>query len=222
MFNYAKTPSGGLFRTRTPLKRASVRSQEARPLDFEQEAEPLLALLYKKAKATGEWRHFLCVALGCYTMYRMNDWRHLKWSDVVDSDWRPLLEVAVSRERKTGKARTVVVSNNFRGHVKRAIELANPTDLSAFIFESPMKPGCPLSGRRFNQILERIAADYAMPHFSTHSLRKSGARQVFENLGGDFEALCTVQRLLNHSNSTTTLRYIGITTAKMNKATSTL
>ena len=51
------------------------------------------------------------------------------------------------------------------------------------------------------------------PNFSTHSLRKCWARQVYENenaMGRGEMALLKLSELMNHSDPSITRRYIGL------------
>ena len=47
-------------------------------------------------------------------------------------------------------------------------------------------------------------------HISTHSLRKSGSRFIWENNGHSDEYLIKLSSILNHSSTTITRRYLGI------------
>jgi integrase len=47
-------------------------------------------------------------------------------------------------------------------------------------------------------------------NISTHSLRKSGSRFIWENNGHSNECLIKLSSILNHSSTSITRRYLGI------------
>jgi len=53
-------------------------------------------------------------------------------------------------------------------------------------------------------------------HFSTHTMRKTFGRKVFESAGTDAPlALMRLQTLFNHASLTITKRYLGITDSEL-------
>jgi len=95
--------------------------------------------------------------------------------------------------------------------------------------------GCPTSGylfvnkhgekitdRYINMLLKDIQVTYLgssrVEHCSSHSLRKAFAYDFYKTHGKNIYALNTLQKILNHSNVSITLNYLGISQKEMNKA----
>jgi integrase len=72
-----------------------------------------------------------------------------------------------------------------------------------------------MSRVRFWQILNAAAGKIGLGHIGTHTLRKTFGYHVFVRSKGN---LALVQKLLNHSSSAETLRYIGLTQEELNNA----
>ena len=162
-----------------------------------------------------DYKDVCIIALGAFTMYRSGDIRKMKWSHFFDSNGQCKEFIAISAEVKTYKGRTIMIADR----LKSVLEICfneSCDDVSDYIL--PNLDGKPMSQRMMNKRITMIAAQFRMKHFSTHSLRKAGARQMYDLMGADFEALMHVQLLLNHANPRTTMRYIGITDEKINRA----
>jgi integrase len=65
------------------------------------------------------------------------------------------------------------------------------------------------------RLLKKAAESIGLDNIGTHSLRKTFGYQVYKKSGCD---LGLVQKLMNHSTSRVTLRYIGIDREAMDDA----
>ena len=67
--------------------------------------------------------------------------------------------------------------------------------------------------RHTNRLLQIGAKEIGIrkKNISTHSLRKSGARFIWEEFNKSDESLIKLSMVLNHSSSAITRRYLGIT-----------
>ncbi|GAT63394.1 phage integrase family protein [Paludibacter jiangxiensis] len=73
--------------------------------------------------------------------------------------------------------------------------------------------GTVYSIQRINIILKEIKVNYNLKidHFSSHSLRKTFGRAVYNNSGNNAEfALVKLSELFNHSDVRTTRKYLGL------------
>jgi integrase len=70
----------------------------------------------------------------------------------------------------------------------------------------------PITRQHAYYIISEAAGKVGLKNIGTHSLRKTFGYHVFKRSGGN---IALVQKLLNHSNSAATLRYIGIDKEQM-------
>ncbi len=169
-----------------------------------QEAQTLLKLL--KADERHETR--LMFALGFYTGLRISDILRLTWADVLEKK-----EIIV-QEKKTGKTRKMQVHHDLALIFKEAEAALKPTP-AAHIFTSKKGPaiGQPLTVVGANLRIKDALLDYGIKtqNASSHCLRKTFARRVYEVNHQSEGALILLSEVLNHDGPATTRRYIGLT-----------
>ena len=115
------------------------------------------------------------------------------------------------REKKTGKRRVVRINNDFQRHINNCYRALKVEDDTEKCFLSQKKSV--YSIQRVNAILKEIKRNYNLKiqNFSTHTLRKTFDRKVFESAGENANlALVKLSELFNHSNVSTTKIYLGI------------
>ena len=148
---------------------------------------------------------------GINTALRISDLLSLRICNVVDGSGN-LLDFVVVNEQKTGKAKQFPINRSIR----RAL-LAYLRTRPHFMLDEPLFPsrkgGFPISRWRARRILNMAGKAVGLDRIGTHSLRKTFGYHVYKKTGGN---LGLVQKLLNHSSSGTTLRYIGIDREEMN------
>ncbi len=147
----------------------------------------------------------LLVAFGCFFGLRISDVLSLKWEQVLDCD-----NLVIS-EKKTGKTREIKINAQLKMHINDCYNAIKPIKTEENIFLS--QKGTVYSIQRINIILKEIKRKYRLKinNFSSHSLRKSFGREVFNQSGSNAElALVKLSHLFNHSNTTITRRYLGI------------
>ena len=109
-------------------------------------------------------------------------------------------------EQKTGKRRKIVVNSVVKG----ALEAMEGTSVreerggAAFVSQK----GTVYSQQHVNRLMKKYF-DTSSRKISTHSMRKSFGRRVYEKSEG--KKLPMLQMQFNHSTPEVTLRYIGIT-----------
>lgn len=161
-------------------------------------------------------RDSLLFVMGINTALRVSDLLKLNVDDVQDDKGR-FLKAVTLKERKTGKVKEfplneavlkalkVYFDERFKG---RAADPGEP------LFVSP-KGGGALDRRQTWRILNEAGKAIGLAHIGTHTLRKTFGYHIFQRSGGN---LALVQKLLNHSSSGDTLRYIGIDREQMDAA----
>lgn len=146
-------------------------------------------------------RDLLLFTVGINVGLRISDLLLLKVGDVREKDADTLTE------GKTKKKRTVTLNDS----VKQAVATLIPADAADDDYLFPSRKGDKPIGRVqayriLNAAIVRAGLDNVYTSFGAHSLRKTFGYFAYES-GIDITLL---MRVLNHSSSRETLRYIGI------------
>lgn len=136
----------------------------------------------------------------------------LRISDLLGLTWEMVLsDTFTITEKKTKKKRTIKVNENFQKHIADCYKAMAIKDRNDYCFKS--KKGTIFSVQRINVKFKYIKVKYGVKinNFSTHTLRKTFGRKVFESAGEQSEmALVKLMELFNHSSVAITKRYLGI------------
>lgn len=161
--------------------------------------------LTHKLYKDGDYRMSLLVASGIMLGLRISDLLTLSWSQLLSR------EFAIT-EQKTGKIRRLTVNKDLLAHVKDCYSALRITDVHQPCFIS--RYGHIVSVQLVNRQLKTIKVRYHLKgNISTHSLRKTFARAIWERqnaLGNGSVALVYLQELLNHASPAISRRYLGI------------
>ncbi len=166
--------------------------------------------LIRRLYRDGDYRMSLLFGTGCFTGLRISDILTLTWSMLLNDDKFVLFE------KKTGKRRVVKINKGFQKHVKLCYDALNITNEDEKCFLSRKK--MVYSTQRINILFKEIKNKYSLKieHFSTHTMRKTFGRKVFESAGTDAPmAIMRLQTLFNQSSPTITKRYLGITDSEL-------
>ena len=161
--------------------------------------------LIRKLYRDGNYRMSLLIGCGCFFGLRISDILSLSWDMLLDSD------IFVLREKKTGKRRVVKINEDFQSHIKKCYDALGIRNKSEKCFLSRKK--VVYSTQRVNVLFKDIKKQYNLKieHFSTHSMRKTFGRKVYESANENANiALMRLSELFNHSNVATTKIYLGI------------
>ena len=163
--------------------------------------------LVRKLYRDGNYRASLLLGCGFFFGLRISDLRRLTWDQILDK------EEFVTIEQKTGKRRVVRINKGFQGHIRDCHTAMGVKDDARPCFLSRF--GSIISLQMVNREFKAIKVKYQLKidNFSTHSMRKTWARQIWEaeNANGRGEmALLKLSEILNHSAPNITRRYIGL------------
>ena len=161
--------------------------------------------LTRKLYRDGDYQMSLLIACGIFMGLRISDLLSLRWSQVLSDEF-------IINEKKTGKARRISINKDLRAHVEDCYTALRVTNASQPIFTN--RAGKVISVQMINRRLKGIKVKYNLKgNISTHSLRKTFARTIWErqnaNGNGDV-SLVYLSQLLNHSSLAITRRYLGI------------
>ena len=162
-------------------------------------------------QADGQHNVALMVAAGIYFGLRIGDTLKLTWGQITADSF-------TATEGKTGKVRCIAVHPDFAAVRDRYLatlhDHARPT-AGQYVFtpQRSHKRGQSISvtaaNKRFAAALNRHGITTANP--STHTLRKTFGRRVWETNGKSEAALVLLSDILNHGSIAVTRRYLGIT-----------
>ena len=161
--------------------------------------------LIRKLFKDRNYRMSLLIGCGCFFGLRISDILTLSWSMLLDDDKFTL------NEKKTNKRRTVKINSDFQRHIKHCHDALHITNDDEKCFLSKKK--MVYSTQRINMLFKEIKKKYNLKieHFSTHSMRKTFGRKVYESSGENANmALIKLSEIFNHSNISITKIYLGI------------
>ena len=161
--------------------------------------------LVRKLYRDGDYRISLLIGCGSFFGLRISDLRTLTWAMLLDD------ETFTINEKKTGKRRTVKINRDFQKHIQDCYKALKITDRNEKCFLSHKK--VVYSTQRINVLFKEIKTRYHLKveHFSTHTMRKTFGRKVFESAGENANmALMRLSELFNHSSPRITKIYLGI------------
>ena len=140
----------------------------------------------------------LLIEFGVKTLLRYSDLSRISWNDILNK------ETLILNEKKTNKRREITLGVSLRKRIEMVyneLKTPNPDDI---IFS--------YSIQYVNRILKEVGKSERIKNknISTHSFRKSGSRFIWEYNGHSDEYLIKLSSILNHSSTSITRRYLGI------------
>lgn len=161
--------------------------------------------LVRKLYRDKNYRISLLIGCGIFFGLRISDLLQLTWEMLLDKDAK-----FVITEKKTSKRREVRINKEFQKHIKDCYSALNIQNLNELCFLSGKNKV--YSTQWVNIVLKDLKNRYNLKidHFSTHSLRKTFGRKVFESSENAELALVKLMELFNHSSVSITKRYLGL------------
>lgn len=149
-------------------------------------------------------RDYLLFVMGINVGLRAGDLLSLRIGDVLEDG--KIKDGVTIKEEKTNKNRTFQINKS----ATEAIEMYLKTisyDANSYLFSSRKGNGALTVGSAHKIIKTFMRELKIKGNYGTHTLRKTFAYTAYNN----GIAVETLQKVLNHSSSAVTLRYIGIT-----------
>jgi len=153
----------------------------------------------------GNYNMSLLISIGSFWGLRISDILNLTWNQILNTEQLEILE------KKTGKRREIKINAQLQKHIAECYNAIQPRKIVSKCFLS--QKGTVYSVQRINVILKELKAKYniKIDHFSSHSLRKTFGRAVYNNSDNNAEfALVKLSELFNHSDVRTTRKYLGL------------
>ena len=161
--------------------------------------------LVRKLYRNKNYRISLLIGCGIFFGLRISDLLRLNWNMLLNKEAKFIMI-----EKKTGKRREVKINREFQKHIKDCYQALHIEDMDEPCFLSTKRK--PYSVQWINLVFKELKDLYNLriDHFSTHSLRKTFGRKVFESSDNAELALVKLMELFNHSSVNITKRYLGL------------
>ncbi len=158
------------------------------------------SMRYLKEKDGSNHKIAFLAICGIHFGLRISDLLRLKHKDLAGDT----IQLA---EKKTGKARTIRINDTVKEAYAMYASKLVQNEPEDFLFVSQKKR--PFSVRQVNRLLH---AAYAAKNksISSHSLRKTFGRRVWDRDNNSERALIMLSKLFNHTSTSTTRIYLGI------------
>jgi integrase len=154
--------------------------------------------LIRYYKKLGNHRMVLLIEFGIKTLLRYSDISRITWSDILGK------ETLILNEKKTNKRREITIGKTLRESIETTYNELKQPHSEEFVFQYSLQ--------HTNLLLKEGGKDVKIrnKNISSHSFRKSGSRYIWESNGNSDEYLIKLSSILNHSSTSITRRYLGI------------
>lgn len=175
-------------------------SSEVEPIKNVKDINKVKQYLYEKDNK----RDYCIFVVGINVGLRAGDLLCLKIGDVTDG--KRIFDGVSIKEKKTGKIKTFALNTSAKEAIQLYLDTLSWKGSNGYLFKS--QKGGHLGVRSLYYIIKRTMSELNIEgNYGTHSLRKTMAYHLYINS----VPLETIQKILDHSSSAITLRYIGIT-----------
>lgn len=143
---------------------------------------------------------------------RASDLVQLRWSYFYKDNmtFKESYTLQPKKTKNTGKFVTIFFNRTVKKAIENYVDDYPIEDLNGHLFKS-RKGDNPITERGLWKIIVDVAEEAGIDkNVGSHSLRKTWARNIYDNANDKREALVMLQECLRHSDSLTTLRYISI------------
>ena len=159
--------------------------------------------LVLKLERDGDLKFALLIATGSYIGLRISDLLQLRWGQVLNQEYFTITE------KKTRKSRRVTINPELQDILNRLYKALGAEE-SQYMFINRFGDK-PFSIQYVNAKLKEIFTKYSIKgQYSSHFMRKTLGRRVWEMNKYSDQALLLLSQLFNHSSVSTTKIYLGI------------
>lgn len=158
------------------------------------------------------YRNKMLFLIGINVGLRASDLMQLRWSYFYNDNmtFKESYMLQPKKTRKTGKFVKIFFNQTVKKAIENYVNIYPIENLNDYLFKS-RKGDNPITERGLWKIIVDVAVDAGIEkNVGSHSLRKTWARNIYDNAEDKKEALVMLQECLRHSDSLTTLRYISI------------
>lgn len=205
-----------------PNKVAGV-SSEVYPFNTQEEIKAIIDVLDKRInEATNEnqrmiaYRNKLLFLLGINLSLRASDLVTLKWNFFFDDEgFKDFYTLQPKKQKKQNKFVKLFFNQAVKKAITDYIEEYPIRDMNDYLFKSRKGNGA-ITEKSLWKIIVDVSSDAGITkNVGSHSLRKTFGFWAWHNAEDKNKALVTLQMLFNHSDTQTTLRYIGLLSSEI-------
>jgi integrase len=163
--------------------------------------------LVAKLERDKNYKFCLLLAVGVNTGLRISDLLKLKLSDIQNNDSFKI------NEGKTGKERNIKINKDLRAILDRVLPKYMNTEKDSLLFMNRFGTKA-IDKSYVNVKFKEICKHYKIKvdgNISSHTFRKTLGRRVAEVNNFSDRSFLMLSKLFNHSNTTVTRTYLGIT-----------
>lgn len=155
-------------------------------------------------------RDYMLFVVGINVGLRAGDLLRLKIKDIMLDG--TIIDKVVLYEEKTDKKRAFELNDSSKAAIRLYLDTMQDVDYEAYLFKSRKGSGA-LTVESAHKIIKTTLRELNIKgNYGTHSLRKTFAYHSYmNNIRNNPTIINTLQKMLNHSSASVTLRYIGIT-----------
>lgn len=159
--------------------------------------------LVLKLERDGETKFALLISTGSFIGLRISDLLQLRWNEVLGQDYFTIIE------KKTKKTRKITINPELKIILNRLYKQLGATE-SDLMFAN-RKGDKSFSIQYVNSKLKEIFTTYKIRgQYSSHFMRKTLGRRIWEVNKYSDQALLLLSQLFNHASVNTTKIYLGI------------
>ena len=169
--------------------------------------------LVAKLERNKNYKFCLLIAVGVNTGLRIGDLLKLKLSDVLNNEKFKIIE------RKTGKERNIKINKDLRVILDRVIPKYLNIEKDSLLFLNRFATKA-IDKSYVNVKFKEICKHYKIKvdgNISSHTFRKTLGRRVAEVHNYSNKSFMELSRLFNHSTTTVTRTYLGITEGEIDE-----
>ena len=157
-------------------------------------------------------RNKMMFLIGINVGLRASDLTQLRWSYFYKNDmtFKDFYVLQPKKQKKSGKFVKIFFNQTVRKSIENYVNDYQIDNLDDYLFKS-RKGNNPITEKGLWRIIVDVADEAGVEkNVGSHSLRKTWARNIYDNAEDKGGALVMLQECLRHSDSLTTLRYISI------------
>ena len=155
-------------------------------------------------------RDYMLFVVGINIGLRAGDLLNLRFKDVFEDN--KIVDRVVIKEEKTDKKREFELNKSAKVAIALYMSTLKNIDADSYLFKS-RKGNEALTVQSAHKIIKTTLKELNIKgNYGTHTLRKTFAYHIYaNNIKTNPSIINTLQKILNHSSTSVTLRYIGIT-----------
>lgn len=154
-------------------------------------------------------RNYVLFMFGINTGLRISDILKFRVRDVRDKN-NKIRDYFYLREQKTTKEKRMKIHSDLKIILEEYVKDMKDYE---FLFKSRKGLNKPISRQQAYRILDEAGKEFGLDSLGCHTLRKTFGYHLYKKT----KDAITIKEILNHSNISTTLRYIGINQDKKDK-----